>query len=213
VRDGQIVVSPIGPGNPTRVPGGLIHHWIGANFLPGATIDDIIAVVRDYVRHQVMYRPTVIASNAIDRGNGEDRLSLLCLNRALWSRVALTGDYQASHFRVDAKRWYSISETTRLQQIDNYGQPDERILPQDVGTGYIWRLQSIVRAQRDGGAYVEIEAIALSRDIPSTLRWMVDPIIRRVSRNAFTAFLRGTEAATLSEAEDPKNAAASLSLR
>jgi hypothetical protein len=140
----------------------------------------------------------VIASKSVDHGKAEDRFSLLCLNRAIWSHVALAGEYKSWNHRVDPNRWYSLSETTRLQEIDNYGKPDERTLPQNEGTGYIWRVESIIRAQqRDGGVFVEIEAMALSRDIPPALRWMADPIIRRVSRNAFTAFLRKTEAAAL----------------
>ena len=56
------------------------------------------------------------------------------------------------------------------------------------GTGIIWRLYSITRYQeRDGGVYVELEAIALSRDIPGGLRWIVEPIVRRVSRSSLVA--------------------------
>src|ERR1700719_2785172 len=34
VRQGQAVVSPASDENPTIVPHGLIHHWIGAVFVP-----------------------------------------------------------------------------------------------------------------------------------------------------------------------------------
>src|ERR1700682_1727325 len=30
VRAGQVLVSPIGPQNPKKVPSGLIHDWMGA---------------------------------------------------------------------------------------------------------------------------------------------------------------------------------------
>jgi hypothetical protein len=66
-------------------------------------------------------------------------------------------------------------------------------LPQDHGTGIIWRLYSIARYQeRDGGVYVELEAIALSRDIPGALRWLVEPIVRRVSRSSLVLSLQET---------------------
>ena len=66
-------------------------------------------------------------------------------------------------------------------------------LPQDHGTGIIWRLNSIARYQeRDGGVYVELEAIALSRDIPGGLRWLVEPIVRRVSRSSLVVSLQET---------------------
>ena len=33
---------------------------------------------------------------------------------------------------------------------------------------------------RYGGVYLELEVIGSSRDIPDSLRWLVDPIVRRV---------------------------------
>ena len=34
VRAGKILVSPVGQHNPKPVPSGLIHHWMGAVFIP-----------------------------------------------------------------------------------------------------------------------------------------------------------------------------------
>src|SRR5260370_31824516 len=50
LNSGEIVVEPIVKGNPISVPHGLVHHWIGAAFIPGATIEDLSAVVGDYGR-------------------------------------------------------------------------------------------------------------------------------------------------------------------
>ena len=78
-----------------------------------------------------------------------------------------------------------------MQEIRHYGRPDEQELPPNQGSGYIWRLYSLARfEERDGGVYIELEAIALSRDIPVGLRWMVDPIVRRVSRNTLLTSLQ-----------------------
>jgi hypothetical protein len=97
---------------------------------------------------------------------------------------------------------YSITHTTRVQEIEHYGQANEQELPPDQGSGYVWRLYSVARfEQRDGGTYVEVEAIALSRDIPIALRWLVNPIVRRVSKNSMLVSLQQTkEAVRLSEA-------------
>ncbi len=35
-----------------KVPDGLIHHWYGSVFIPGAKIDDVLAWVQDYNRHK-----------------------------------------------------------------------------------------------------------------------------------------------------------------
>ncbi len=89
-----------------------------------------------------------------------------------------------------------------MQEIQHYGRPDEQDLPPNQGNGYVWSLYTVTRCEeRDGGVYVELEAIALSRDIPVALRWMVDPIVRRVSRNTLLTSLQQTEEAVRSTAE------------
>src|SRR5262245_25967851 len=37
------------------VPGGLIHHWVGTAFVPGATIDQTLTVLQNYDRHEGIY--------------------------------------------------------------------------------------------------------------------------------------------------------------
>jgi hypothetical protein len=56
--------------------------------------------------------------------------------------------------------------------------------------------------ERDGGVYVEVEAMALSRDIPAALRVFAEPIVRRVSRDSLLTALRQTEKAVRSAAVD-----------
>jgi hypothetical protein len=49
--------------------------------------------------------------------------------------------------------------------------------------------------ERDGGVYAELEAIALSRDIPAAFRLFVTPIVRRVSRDSLATSLHQTKVA------------------
>jgi len=44
--------------------------------------------------------------------------------------------------------------------------------------------------------YIEIEAMAQSREIPAALRFVADPTVRRVSRNSLLASLQQTEEAS-----------------
>lgn len=75
--------------------------------------------------------------------------------------------YQTRDVSVDDRHAYNTADATRVQQIEAYGQPGEHLLAPDTGDGYIWRLHTIARyEERDGGVYLEIEAIALTRDIP-----------------------------------------------
>ena len=199
VRSGEILVLPGGSQSLKKVPSGLVHDWIGAAFVAHTTVNDVLAVVRDYDRYREFYRPTVINSRTLERGGREDRFSMVLLNKSLFLKTALDSDYQSSYIRVSDRRWYSISETTRIQEIEDYGEPGQRALNEGDGTGLIWRLFTITRfEQRDDGVYVELEAIALSRDIPISLRWIVEPIVRRISISSLTTSLRQTEDAVRS---------------
>ena len=202
VRAGEIVVSPVGPQNPKRVPSGLIHDWVGAAFIPGATLPDVLQVVRNYDQYKDLYQPTVIESRVIDTSETKDRFSMVLIHKSTFLKTALDADYETRYVHVDDRRVYSISRATRIQEVDEYGTPAQRTLQQDEGRGIIWRLFSITRyAERDGGVYLELEAIGLSRDIPASLRFLVEPIVRRVSRASLATSLRQTEQAVRSSNE------------
>jgi hypothetical protein len=202
VRAGEIVVSPVSPQNPMRVPSGLIHDWVGSAFIAGVTLQDVLQVVRDYGQYKELYPPTVADSRVIDTGETKDRFSMLLIHKSTLLKTALDADYETSYARVDDRRIYSVSRATRIQEIDEYGSRTQRTLPADEGKGIIWRLFSITRyAERDGGVYLELEAIGLSRDIPASLRFLVEPIVRRVSRASLSTSLRQTESAVHSRAQ------------
>jgi hypothetical protein len=196
VRKGETMVAPADPDNPKKVPYGLIHHWVGARFIPGGTIPDAEKVLRDYSRYPDFYSPAVVHSEPGSLGDSDDRFSIVLMKQLQFRKLALDADYAIHHVRVDARRLYSIGRTTRLQEIADYGAPDQHLLPENEGSGLIWRLYSVTRfEERDGGLYLEIEALALSRDIPSGWRFLVDPIVRHKSREGLVTALRQTEEA------------------
>jgi hypothetical protein len=201
VRGGEIVIAPAPGQNPKKVPGGLIHHWMGAVFVPNLKLDNILQVTRDYDHYQDFYRPAVVESKTIARNGSdgkftEDKFSMLLMNRAFFLKTALDTEYQATNIRLDDRRFYSIARTTRVQEVEEYGQPGQHRKPEGEGSGYVWELYSIARLQqRDDGVYFELEAIELSRDIPAALHLVADPIVRRVSRNSMLTSLRQTEEA------------------
>ncbi|MGB8769740.1 MAG: hypothetical protein WCC92_09000 [Candidatus Korobacteraceae bacterium] len=191
VRDGEILVSSAGKENPKPVASGLIHDWVGAAFLPNASIQDVLSAARDYSNYKEYYKPTVVDSRLLGSDGSCEKYSMRVVNKEVVAQTALDMEYETCYFKIDDRRWYSTTHTTRVQEIRHLGRPDEQELPPDHGSGYIWRLYSVARfEQRDGGTYVEVEAIALSRDIPIALRWMVNPIVRRVSRNSMVVSLQ-----------------------
>jgi hypothetical protein len=189
-------IKPINPQIPQRVPFGLIHDWLGVGFVPNATIEDILKIVRDYARYKEVYRPGVIESAFLSGDGMKDVFSMRLVNRSAVAKTALDTEGEASYIRVDDHRWYSLSKTVHIREVDKFGTPEQRTLPEDQGTGLIWRLASFTRLEeRDGGVYAELEAIALSRDIPAAFRLLVTPIVRRVSRDSLATSLHQTKVA------------------
>jgi hypothetical protein len=201
VRAGTILVSPVGQHNPKPVPSGLIHDWIGAAFIPNAKLTDVLSTVGDYDHYKEFYKPTVVDSKSLGSQQSCDKYSMLLANKEVVSSTALDAECEVCYHQVGEGRWYSVAYTTRLQEIRHYGRPDARELPAGQGSGYLWRIYSFARFdERDGGVYIELEAIALSREIPFAVRWVVDPIVRRVSKNSMVISLRQTEEAVRSKA-------------
>jgi hypothetical protein len=189
-------VAPAVKDIPRKVPSGLIHDWLGVGFVPNSTIDDVLRIVRDYDRYKEIYHPGVIDS-AFRRTEGmQDFFFMRLANRSVVAKTALDTEGAASYTRVDDKRCYGISNTIEIREIEKFGTEEARTLPPDQGTGLIWRLSSITRLEeRDGGVYAELEAIALSRDIPAAFRLFVTPIVRRVSRDSLATSLHQTKLA------------------
>lgn len=189
-------IGQVGRHIPKKVPSGLIHDWIGVGFVPNVKIEDILQIVRDYDRYKEVYKPGVIDSISHGTDGVKDLFSLRLANKSVVAKTALDTDCEASYIRLDDRRWYGFSNTTHIQEIDKFGTPEQHTLPEDQGTGLIWRLSSITRLEeRDGGVYAELEAIALSRDIPAAFRLIVTPIVRRVSRDSLATSLHQTKLA------------------
>ena len=67
LREGEIVLHHFE--EKTDIPGGMIHDWLGAVFIPGATAEVVVRVLQDFDRHKEIY-PEVVDSKLIER-NGD----------------------------------------------------------------------------------------------------------------------------------------------
>lgn len=198
VQGGEVLVSQIKT-DAIKVPHRLVHDWVGGLFVPNATMADALAVARDYERYAEWYGPTVDQASLLERSSHEDRFKVRYVRTALFVTVVLDAEYETHFYQLDSTRWYSISRSLRIHEIHHYGSANERRIPADDGSGYLSRIYSISRyQQRDSGVYIEQENIALSRGIPASLRWMIEPVVRRLSRDLLTKTLQQTRAAVRS---------------
>jgi len=192
VRNGQIVTQPWNEKGEIKIPGGLIHDWIGAVFVPGVTIDRVLASVQDYDRDKITHKPEVIDSKLLSRNGNDFKIYLRLFKKKVIS-VVLNTEHDARFTEISPTRWQSRSYSTKIAEVKNPGEADERELPPGNDHGFLWRLDSYWRyEQRDGGVYVECEAISLTRNVPTGLGWLIDPIIRDLPRESLAGTLRAT---------------------
>ena len=192
LRDGKILTESLRDQPDLGVPNGLIHDWMGAVFMAGATIDRTINFVQDYEHHPEVYKPEVIASKILAH-NGDDYKIFLRLKKKKVLTVILNTEHAVHYERLDAKRWQSRSYSTHIAEVENAGKAGERELPPGSDHGFLWRLDSFWRFEEsDGGVYVECEAISLTRRVPSGLGWLIDPIIRDLTKGSLFNTLQAT---------------------
>ncbi len=199
VRAGQVAIHPRLEGGEMEVPHGLIHDWIGAVFIPGTKLDRVLASVQDYDRNKYTHKPEVIDSKLLAR-DGNDFRIFLKLRKKKVITVVLNTEHRVHYAPVDKTRWQSRSYSTRIAEVDNAGEPDERELPPGDDHGFLWRLYSYWRfEERDGGVFVECEALSLTRDVPTGLGWVVTPVIRNLPRESLESTLRAARTAVLGQ--------------
>ena len=187
VRKGQVLSEPVIGKGDIQVPDGLIHDWIGAVFLPGVTVAQTLRFMEDYDNHKRYYQPEVVDSKLVSRDGNDYHIFMRLLKKKILT-VVLNTYHDVHYTELDDHRWYSRSYSTRIAELDG-----DRELPPGHDHGFLWRLNSYWRfAERDGGVYVECEAISLTRDVPVGLGWLVNPIIRSLPEESLANTLRAT---------------------
>jgi hypothetical protein len=199
IRNGEIEVVPLAGNGFARVPDGLIHDWMGAVFIPNKSVEQVLELLTDYDKYTTIYGPEVADAKRLAHGADHDEFSMKIINKVMFVTAGVNMSCISRSVQLDERRAYSTSQTVNVREIRDYGEPGERELAPDTGDGFIWRLFSLARLEeRDGGVYVETERLALTRDMPGSLAFVVAPVIKRLSRNSMTISLQKTREAARS---------------
>jgi hypothetical protein len=211
LREGKVVIErleTLDGGKRVEIPGGMVHQWIGTVFIPGATVQDTLALVEDYDHHQDYYRPDVVRSKILYRKDNDFVIELRFYKKKIVTSV-LDTEHDVHYTLLDATHVMSRSRTTRVQEVDNAGEPDEKLEPAGHDRGFLWRMNTYWRFQeKDGGTYVESQAISLTRDIPTGLGWMIGSYVTSVPRESLTFTLETTRSSVLKRVVHPAHTAA-----
>lgn len=191
LRQGEVIVEERGT-TPTLVPGGMIHRWRGIVFIPKASMADVLRAVQDYDHIADYYRPEMDWSRTLGR-SGDDFRVAMRLRKKKVITIVLDTEYDVRYGRLDERHQYSVSKSTKVTEIANPGEANERPLADGKDHGFMIRLYSYWRFVDAGdGVFVQCEALSVSRGIPTGLNWLVGPFVREVPRESLTFTLKAT---------------------
>ena len=160
----------------------LIHHWIGTAFIPGATLEQILALAKSYDTYSTVFAPDVTASRLLSHTTPDDMKVFLRLRKKKIRTFVYDTEHSVHYVRLDADRAYSTAYATLVREVEHPGTARER--RKDDGEGFLWRIRTYWRyAQVDGGLYLENESLMLTRRVPFLARLIVGPIIRAGTRD------------------------------
>jgi hypothetical protein len=182
-------------GQEMQAPNAIIHHWLGTVFVPGANLQQTIALMEDYNRHQDIYKPEVARSRLLSR-QGNDFQIYYRLRKKKVITITLNTNHDIHYFQVDSRRWYSRSYSTRIAEVVDADTPNEREKPVGHDGGFLWRINSYWKfEEKDGGVYIECESISLTRDIPAGLGWLIKPFVTSIPKESLEMTMGSTRAA------------------
>lgn len=188
-------IAPWREDNPLAVHHGLIHDWLGAVFIPEATVEDGLAVLRAVPRYPQIYSGDILEARILS-SSGDRRQVLFRVVKKKIITVVLETEYEVEDRIFSPRLAQMWSRSTRISEVEDAGRPSEKIKPPDTGWGFLWRLHSYwTLEERDGGLLMECRAVSLTRDVPAALAWIIKPMVTGLPREALAGTLVKTRTA------------------
>lgn len=192
MRSGEVLIEKLSPADRLDLPGAMLHHWRGTAFAPGATAADFERVMRDFNSYPQIYAPQSLRSAVIAHDNDRYAVNMRVRQKHVLTVVMDTA-YDVQFSRLDARHGWSKSRSTAIHEIADAGTPKEHALTEAGGHGFLWRLNTYWSYEEsDGGLYLQIESVSLTRSIPTGLGWAVGPFVESVPRESLEFTLRKT---------------------
>ena len=200
LKGGEILVEKRetkAPGVSSDVPDGMLHHWVGLAFIPGVTLAQTLPVVQDYDHRAELYKPEVTAAHLISH-QGSDFKIFMRLYQKRFTTAVFNTEYAIHWAELEPGKIYSNSISTRIAEVKDSSHPDGEEWPVGQGRGYLWRLNTYWRfEEKDGGVYMQCEAVSLTRDIPYGLGWLIKPLVTAIPKQSLNRALGQTRTVVL----------------
>jgi hypothetical protein len=187
LRHGDLLIEQLAPATGGDLSGSLLYHWRGTAFAPGATAADFERLMQNFKAYPQAFAPEVLQAGTIAHTGGRFQAWMRIRQHHVIT-VAMDSAYDIAYGRLDLQHGYSISRSTRIAELDSSGAsgaPFEHALPPAAEHGFLYRLNTYWSyEERDGGLYLQIETVSLTRSIPRGLAWAVSPYIQRIPRES-----------------------------
>jgi hypothetical protein len=184
LRRGELIVEQLTPSTDADLPGAMLHDWRGTAFAPGAKAADFERLMKGFSAYPQHFSPQVVQAKVLSQ-KGDRFQVLMRVRQKHVITVVMDTAYDVSFGRLDAAHGYSISRSTQISEIEAPGTENERTLKPGENHGFLWRLNTYWSyEERDGGLYMQIESISLTRSIPTGLGWLIGPFVKSVPRES-----------------------------
>lgn len=193
LRRGESVVERLASQQETS--GAMLHDWRGTAFAPGATVADFEKLMRDADAYPKVFSPEVLRGKAIETSGDHMKLQMRVRQHHVIT-VVMDTDYDVRFGHPGSQRGYCTSTSTRVAEISAPGTANEHALSRGEEHGFLWRLNSYWSyEERDGGLYMRIEAVSLTRAVPHGLGWMIGPYVESIPRESLEFTLHSVQTA------------------
>ncbi|MGB8536103.1 MAG: hypothetical protein WCD57_06795 [Acidobacteriaceae bacterium] len=192
LQQGELIIEPITPVTGAALPGALLHDWRGTAFAPGATVADFERLMKNISAYPQHFSPQVLQAKLLSQ-QGDRLQAFMRVRQHHVITVVMDTTYDITFSRLDAQHGYSLSRSTRISEVDSPGTASEHAVPAGEEHGFLWRQNTYwTYEEGDGGLYMQIESVSLSRSVPNGLNWVVQPFIEKIPRESLEFTLRST---------------------
>jgi len=178
---------------PPSIEDGKIHHWVGAIFVPGVTLDAVLQRLKQYAGRESEFYDDVVASKLLAKEG--DRVNIfLKLRRTKIITVTYNTEHAVVYRKIGGARASARSVATKIAELQDAGTATEKEKRPGDDSGFLWRLNAYWRYEAvPGGVLIECESVSLSRKVPLLLR-PVSPMVDGVARDSLERTLRSLRA-------------------
>jgi hypothetical protein len=199
LHHGELVLENLTPA--AQPSDALLHHWRGTIFIPGATAANFDHLLRNFNAYPQSFAPQVVRTRVLS-STQDHAIATLRIRQHHVLTVVMDQTYDVTFVARDHTHGFSISRSTRIDEIASPNTPTEHALSPADSHGFLYRQNTYWSyAEEPGGLLIQLESLSLTRNIPTGFAWAVRPFVDSIPRESLTFTL--TSAAKALRQQEP----------